>query len=349
MHQVIGCMSGTSLDGLDLALCLFEETASGWKSTVKKASTFVYDDFWKNKLSNAHNLSAFDFSLLNIEFGRLIAEKILDFACVEEFDLVASHGHTVFHTPQEHGLSVQIGDGSEISAILGKPIVYNFRQMDVSLGGNGAPLVPVGEKFLYPDFECFLNLGGIANISFHQKERTLGFDVVPCNMVLNHFAQQLGFSYDKDGINARNGKFSQTLFDELNQLDFYALPFPKSLGREWVENVFELIELKGAFLSVEDKMNTMCHHIAYQISNVLKNEKVKVMVTGGGAFNQFLFELISTYSSENEYIKPEKLEIEFKEAKIFAFLGLLRVMNQENVSKSITGAVKDSVSGVLVG
>lgn len=340
-------MSGTSLDGLDLALCEFEEIQGKWRSKILDAQTFQYSKDWKNALANAHLSSAFDFCVLHVAFGKFIGEKVLAFSAGKDFDLVASHGHTVFHTPNENGISVQIGDGNSIRAVAGKPVVWDFRQQDVTLGGNGAPLVPVGEKFLYPEFDTFLNLGGIANISVHDSDEVIGFDVAPCNMVLNYFAMRLNMEYDANGEVAKNGEFVAELFEWWNNQGFYELKYPKSLGREWVEEMLKETSLNFPHLKEEDLMHTYCHHLAFQISRVLKIETERVLVTGGGAYHAFLVEMLKKYSPTVIFKLPEPKEIEFKEAKIFAFLGLLRSLGQENVFKQVTGASENSISGAM--
>jgi anhydro-N-acetylmuramic acid kinase len=350
VYRVIGCMSGTSLDGLDIALCEFVKNAHSWESKIIKAITYNYDYEWKNKLAQAHSLSALEIYKLHVEYGKFIGEKINSFVNNSEYDLIASHGHTVFHTPLENGISLQIGDGSAIYALTHKPVVYNFRQLDVCLGGNGAPLVPVGEKYLYPQYNCFLNLGGIANLSIHNKTKIAGYDVVPCNMVLNFLAQKIGYDFDCDGNIAKNGKFCDELFKKLNELDYYALPYPKSLGREWVNTIFSLFSEFDSRLATADFLNTFCHHISYQIAQQIKGKSIKkIFITGGGAYNKFLLKLLEKNCSNSELILPNKYEIEYKEAKIFAFLGLLRKLNQKNVLKSVTGASQNTISGILVG
>lgn len=343
-YWVIGIMSGTSLDGLDIALCEFWKTRS-WQFRIHCAETISYTHEWKEKLTKAHLLSGYELIELHKDYGILIGKLIHAFIGkhrLQHIDLIASHGHTVFHQPEKQ-LNFQIGNGTFIAARTGISTVYDFRTLDIALGGQGAPLVPLGDELLFSQYTYCLNIGGISNISFKQDDKRIAFDVCPSNMVLNYLAQQKGLPYDKGGNLAQCGKIDDTLLSKLNQLAYYQQQYPKSLGREWVESKFlPLIEKYPT--SIENKLATCTEHIAYQIG-LCSQQKGKMLITGGGAHNTFLVERISKHTKA-EIVVPDKNTIDFKEALIFAFLGLLRWKGKINVLSSVTGAKNDSTSGV---
>jgi anhydro-N-acetylmuramic acid kinase len=281
-----------------------------------------------------------------VEYGRLLGNFVKNF--IKEYqikaDFVASHGHTVFHQPDK-GFTAQIGDGAAIAAVAQLPVVCDFRTMDVALGGQGAPLVPIGDKLLFSDYHYCLNIGGIANISFDENGTRKAFDISPANMALNYFADKIGLPYDKDGELSKKGQLKNNLFQELNALDFYQIHSSKSLGREWFETFFLPIVLKYNY-SVEDSLRTLVEHIAFQIGKVCKKQG-NILITGGGAKNKFLIECIFKYTPSCQICIPDTLLIDYKEALIFAFLGLLRMEEQVNCLKSVTGAGKDSIGGAV--
>lgn len=342
---VIGLMSGTSLDGLDLVYVQFNnEDNTDFK--ILEAKTKSYSTIWKNDLQNAINYSDERLNELNKNYGKLLGNLILDFVSefnITQVDFVASHGHTVFHQP-EKGITLQIGDGQEIANITGYKIVCDFRTQDVVLGGQGAPLVPIGDELLFGEYDYCVNLGGFANISFKQNNQRLAFDICPVNIVLNHYTRKLGLEYDEDGKLASKGIINEKLLEKLNSLDFYKKTAPKSLGLEWVQiNIFPLID------SLEEDTNTILRtfieHVALQISNCI-HKKSNILFTGGGTFNTFLMKRIRFYTEGKENIASKQL-IDFKEALVFAFLGLLRTRNEVNCLKSVTGASKNHSSGVV--
>jgi anhydro-N-acetylmuramic acid kinase len=351
VYHTIGVMSGTSLDGLDLAYCSFNFSGNKWKYEIINAGTIEYDEVLRKKLSQIHLAGAEEFSLFNVEYGRWIGSRINEFAAensIKKIDLIASHGHTVFHQP-ERGLSLQIGSGNAIAAVTGTDVIYDFRSLDVSLGGQGAPLVPVGDELLFSDYTFCLNLGGFANISFKEKDKRIAFDICPANILLNFIADKAGKKYDNRGEMAASGKVIEPLYSKLNELSYYLLPHPKSLGREWLEK--ELLPLidTGKY-SIEDLLRTCCEHIAVQITAVLNLNHIansSVLITGGGAFNSFLINRIKL-STKTELMLPDPIVINYKEALIFAFLGVLRMEKKINVWSGITGASADSCSGVMV-
>ena len=345
--KVIGLMSGTSMDGVDIAFCEFQYD-SQWQFKISHAETIEYPSEWTQRLSNLMKSDAETLIRTDREYGKFLGKITLDFIQKNKIqpDLIASHGHTIFHQPQ-NGFTLQIGDGNSISAITGLPVIFDFRSGDVALGGQGAPLVPVGDRLLFPEFDLCLNLGGIANISFELEDNRIAFDICPANIPLNYLASLSGKPYDKDGILAGEGKINHLLIKELNRIEFYNTPPPKSLGREWIEREFFTI-LHTFDDSIENKIRTVCEHIADQIAAVANPlNKGKMLITGGGAKNKFLTELIAS-KVNTKVVVPEEKIIDFKEALIFAFLGLLRWRNEINILSSVTGASRDSCGGTIV-
>jgi len=341
----LGIMSGTSLDGLDIALCEFEFT-SKWNFKIEKATTLEYSNYWISQLSNAHLLSGFDLTNLHKEFGRFIGTSAIEFLnnLDVKVDFIASHGHTIFHQPEKQ-LTLQIGDGAEISAITNIKTVSDFRTLDVALGGQGAPLVPIGDELLFSDYDYCINIGGFANISFKKDDKRFAYDICPANIILNYFAQKLNKDFDEDGLLGQEGTVDKDLLKALNEIEYYNLSYPKSLGREWLNNTFTPIFSKSD-ISLIDKISTIYEHIAEQISKCINRNQAKVLITGGGAYNKHLINLIKEKTS-SEIIIPNAEIIEYKEALIFAFLGLLRINEQINTLASVTGAKKDSSGGVI--
>ncbi len=344
----IGLMSGTSLDGLDICFAEFRFDEK-WEFEIKAAKCFGYDDEWKAKLGSAHLQFKDELDKLHLEFGRFIGEQtrtFLETSNLPKPNLICSHGHTVLHEP-EKGITLQIGDGQEIANITGITCMNDFRSLDVSLGGQGAPLVPIGDELLFSEFDACLNLGGFSNISFKENDIRKAFDICPVNIVLNELANRLDHPFDQNGELSKSGKLNEPLLNHLNGLNLYAEENRPSLAREWVEsNVNPL--LRAANLSEVDLLRTFVEHVAIQIARVIETKVAggRVLVTGGGAYNSFLMERMQAYSLA-DLIVPEKQTIEFKEALIFAFLGVLRTENQINVLRSVTGASGDSSSGVM--
>jgi len=350
---VIGIMSGTSLDGLDIAACRFEGDQNGFRYQLLAAETFAYTELFKKRLGNLMQASALDFVKTDAEFGYLIGSYVKEFVIKYQVkpDFVASHGHTIFHQPQ-NGFTTQIGNGSCIAATSGLPVIYDFRMLDVAMGGQGAPLVPIGDKLLFASYSHCLNLGGIANISFddHRGQR-LAYDICPVNIVLNTLVSAIGLEYDNGGALAASGKTNQDLLEQLELLDFYIQKGPKSMGREWIDREVLPLVLQST-LSLEDKLNTFCHHIGKRIAaEIGVGKDQKILITGGGAFNSYLVECIRKYTKGlSEVVVPEDAGvISFKEAIIFAFLGYRRLLGLPNCLASVTGAKKDVSGGTVVG
>lgn len=340
----IGAMSGTSLDGIDLALCRFTSSDSGWSYGMLAAKTFEYSSVWKSKLQEAPNLSAQDFLLFHNEYGCYIGKLIHEFLKdKEQPSLVASHGHTIFHQPKKK-FTFQLGHGASIAATTGISTISDFRTLDVALGGQGAPLVPIGDKLLFREFDYCLNIGGFANISHQLNGDQLAFDICPANMVLNQLAQAKNQEFDFDGNIGASGQVNSELLSILNKLPYYQQNYPKSLGREWVESNLTPYLINSG-LSIEDQAATIYEHITDQISLNL-GVNGKLLITGGGAHNTFLMENLRRKTT-CEITIPDPNLINFKEALIFAFLGVLAFEGQINVQATITGSSTDHIGGMV--
>ena len=342
----IGVMSGTSLDGLDLVACRFTLDQS-WQYEIIKANTIPYSHKWVAKLSSASELNALDFAFLNNDLGKFIGKQVAEFCAglPQKPDLVSSHGHTVFHQPQNK-LTVQIGQGASIAAYSGLPTACDFRMLDVALNGQGAPLVPIGDELLFGNYEFCLNLGGIANVSFREDNERKAFDICPANMAFNLFSKELGYEYDLDGNYGRTGQVQEELLQLLNNLEFYHQKGPKSLGREWFEEEF-LPLIRSFQLLPCDALRTLYEHVSDQISlTVDQYPKGRMLITGGGAHNVFLIELLSE-KTKHKTVVPSSQLIDFKEAIIFAFLGVLRLREETNCLRSVTGANRNHSAGVI--
>lgn len=346
-------MSGTSLDGLDIALCEFVGSGSSWSHSIHKAITLPYPPEMKSILTQVPYGSAQDLAQTDAFFGRFCGKAVKLFLEQTQLtaDFVASHGHTIFHQPAS-GFTCQIGNGAYLSAECGLPVISDFRTMDVGLGGQGAPLVPIGDALLFQQYRFCLNLGGISNISFDQEGKRIAFDISPVNLVLNALAGKLGQHYDPEGSIARSGQINHDLLHQLNALEYYQQSTPKSLGKEWMDaQVFPKLEASG--LSIEDQLCTFTHHTAFQIARVIKNTPSHagdLLITGGGAYNTYLIENLRAYCpDEVRIIVPDENTLQFKEALIFAFLGLLRKENLVNALSSVTGASSNSCGGAVYG
>jgi anhydro-N-acetylmuramic acid kinase len=344
-YKVLGLMSGTSLDGLDIVECDFS-WADAWKFQIIKAKTIPYPKEWKNKLSRLSILEDQDLNQLDKEYTEYLSVAVAKFIkdnSISGLDFVSSHGHTAKHRPNE-GLTLQIGNLPEIAERLGITVVCDFRKQDVKLGGQGAPLVPIGDALLFGEYDYCLNLGGFSNISFDKNGKRVAFDIGPVNTVLNYYVQQLELAFDNGGLIASGGQINEELLENLNQLSYYKLPLPKSLGIEWVnEQVIPMID--AYTLKIADVLRTMVEHISIKIGKEVKANS-SVLVTGGGAYNHFLVERIKA-NSKARFIIPNKQLIEYKEALIFALLGILKIRGEHNCLSSVTGASRDHSSGMV--
>lgn len=346
----LGLMSGTSLDGLDACLATFTKTDGRWSFAIDAAREYSYPADLSRKLgTEAQQMSAHDFVALHSEYGRFLGQRVVDF--MQEFgvrpDIVASHGHTIFHEPDRR-IMFQIGDGAAIAAEARVPVVSDFRRLDIMLGGQGAPLVPIGDSLLFGDYGYCLNIGGFSNISYDDHGVRKAFDISPVNYVLNHYCRQRGLEYDRDGLIARGGTVDTRTLNALDSLPFYAQTGAKSLGREWVEQtIFPMLNANG--LEFADLIATFTEHAAHQVARVTERvgkPQATMLVTGGGAFNVYLVERIAKLTGCTVETAPRQI-IVFKEALIFAFLGALHMAGEANCLSSVTGAAQDNIGGML--
>ena len=347
-YNVIGVMSGTSLDGIDLSHIKFHLNNSRWTFEILESETIGYSQSWMNQLQSAVDYTEIELEKLDQDYTKLLATIISSFIekhKINDLDAVCSHGHTILHQPQ-NGFTLQIGNLPEISSLIHQTVVCDFRVQDVKLGGQGAPLVPIGDRILFSEYDYCLNLGGFSNVSFDQNGKRIAFDISPVNTVLNYYANQMGMDYDDKGKLSRTGDINENLLNELNSLDFYKLKYPKSLGFEFVKEIVLPI-IESYKISIEDKLRTFTEHVALQTALALPNKKGRVLITGGGAYNDFLIEDIQSHLPEMEIIIPTTKILEFKEALIFALLGVLKLRDEINVLSSVTGAKKDHSSGEI--
>lgn len=361
VYRVIGTMSGSSLDGLDIAFVEFQETSGKWTYTLRHCACYAYDDEWIERLTKARTLSALDYQLLHTEYGHysgeLINRFIAQYNLQYQVQLIASHGHTVFHIPEKK-TTAQLGCGAAIAAATGINVVSELRAMDMALGGQGAPIVPIGEKLLLGDYHYFLNLGGIANISLNMPSSYVAFDVCPANRVLNMLAKNSGKEFDERGAMARNGKVHEGLLNILGDLEYYQMPYPKSLSNDFgTEVIYPL--LSSSSLNNDDRLRTYVEHICRQIAGAISglqktfssamNGEQKMLVTGGGAKNIFLMErLRETALEKGVHIETGSDDlVDYKEAIIMGLIGLLRWREENNTLASVTGASRNSIGGAV--
>lgn len=360
VYRAIGIMSGSSLDGLDIVFAEFHEQAGKWNYEIKAAECYPYPDEWVQKLKTAIHLDAKDYMQLHCDYGHYIGREVKRFMTDHQLQfkvgLVSSHGHTTFHVPSRK-MTAQLGDGAAIASELQLAVITDLRAMDVAFGGQGAPIVPIGEKYLLGNYDYYLNLGGIANISSNNPGRYIAFDICAANRVLNMLVNEMGKEFDDKGTIASSGKVDEQLFNRLNELDYYQQSFPKSLANDFgTDTVFPLI--KDAALNTPDALRTYVEHIAMQLynsivllqSNRTEDKKVsRLLVTGGGALNDFMVNRIRTMLEplNTEVVVPEAELINFKEAMIMAFIGVLRWRQEYNVLSSVTGASRDSIGGAV--
>lgn len=351
IYRVIGLMSGTSLDGLDIAGVTFQLTDSGWDFKIENCECVPYSLQQKELLKSAISCSGEELLQIDQNLGDFFAKTVVNFISQTSFQaqFISSHGHTIFHQPSKK-LTLQIGSPQEIHALTSIPVIYDFRSLDVALGGQGAPLVPVGDHYLFSHYDACLNLGGIANISYLQEDARLAYDICAFNIVLNYFAQLEGQEFDRDGRMSKQGICNSDVLEFLNNLEYYSLPGPKSLG---FENIYEEIiqPLANRELSTKDILATLVEHLSEKIAESIGSiHKVKnILVTGGGAYNNHFIESLRNKLEGVQIIIPESELVEFKEAIVFAFLGLLKVRGEDNVFSSVTGASRNSCSGSILG
>lgn len=343
-------MSGTSLDGLDLALCHIWNKEGKWKFEIKDTQSISYNQELRNNLRDAIHLSAVDHIFLHNSYGQWLGEQARNFIGSEklEVDFIASHGHTSHHQP-ERGITWQLGSGQHLAYAAGMPVISDFRTADLALGGQGAPLVPIGDQLFFSEYSYCLNLGGISNISLEENGKRIAYDIGLANMLLNHITRKIDMDYDPDGKMARSGKVVPDLLEQLNALEYYKLPFPKSTGYEWfLESVAPLVDASTA--NTADLLHTGVHHICQQVGNQVAShgKKGNLLVCGGGALNGFMMDTLKQHMPAGVNLDiPDPVLIAFKEALVFALMGVLRKEGKHNVLSSVTGACRDSVSGTI--
>ncbi|HLP49742.1 MAG TPA: anhydro-N-acetylmuramic acid kinase [Chitinophagales bacterium] len=356
-YHVIGLMSGSSLDGLDIAYCRFGHANGRWEFEILHTDVAEYHNTWIPKFKTLPTSDAKTLWETHAALGHYFGERVSDFinkySLQGKVDLVASHGHTIFHFPGKR-FTTQIGDGAAIAARAGVPVVCDFRTSDIANGGQGTPIVPIGDKLLFNDYKFCLNIGGIANISCKTETGIVAFDICAANQVLNHFAQTLGKEYDAGGEIAQKGILNIELLDRLNALEFYKHSYPKSLDNSFSRDMVLPI-MEEFSISAEDKMHTYVQHIAIQIAahangiatreNISMTASYKMLVTGGGAFNTYLIERMRALGIDVEV--PNEELVKFKEAVVIALMGVLRMRNEVNVLSSVTGATRDTVGGAV--
>lgn len=356
VYRAIGLMSGSSLDGLDIAFVEFEEQGGKWTWTIPVAECRPFSEEWKSRLAEATTLSAREYLLLHTAFGHYLGQEVNAFinknGLQYKVAVIASHGHTSFHMPAA-GMTAQLGDGAAIAAETGLPVVTDLRALDVALGGQGAPVVPIGERLLLGGYRFFLNIGGIANISAN-AEPFVAYDICPANRVLNLLASDAGFEMDEGGKLASGGQVNKEVLALLNDQSYYALTGPKSLANDFGTDVLYPL-LKRSGLTLADQLCTYTEHIAEQTGKALQKlndasaPDSRLLVTGGGAFNTYLLERIRHYAQPQGVTVevPDAQLINYKEALVMALMGVLRWRQENNVFASVTGARRSSVGGAL--
>lgn len=362
-YKVIGLMSGSSLDGVDIAFCHFEvekreEELIVHDWSLQVAETIAFPERWYNRLFNLPTQNALTFAKTHTYFGHFLGECVLDFVKNHEVapDLIASHGHTIFHEPQNR-MTIQVGDGAAMAATTGYTVVNNFRNQDIAINGEGAPVAPIVDKYLFAGHDFYLNLGGIANITGRLPDKVVAFDICPVNQLLNTLANQIQLEYDEGGRVAAKGVIDDKLLTALNQASFYQQPYPKSLDNNWVnEHLFSSIE--NEVEKVPAQLRTSVEHIAIQIAQSIQQiikqenfqkESYSLFPTGGGVFNTFLMERIKEHcaNSSVQVVIPEEPIIQFKEAILMAWMGVMRMEEVPNVLQTVTGAKRDTVGGAV--
>ena len=362
VYKVIGLMSGSSLDGLDIVYTELFETSGKWNFEILHASCYPYEEEWVQKLQGATALNALDYQLLHTAYGHYLGGQVNRF--IDEHNLqyqvalIASHGHTTFHVPAQK-MTAQLGDGAAIAAATGLPVVSDLRAMDIAFGGQGAPIVPIGEKLLLKDYAMYLNLGGIANISFNTPDAYTAYDICPANRVLNIIANKANKAYDAGGAMAAMGQVDEGLLRKLNELEYYQQPSPKSLANDFgTDVVYPLVNSFG--LPHNDELRTYVEHVVQQVKKAVEgressmvngetNDGAKLLVTGGGALNTFMVQRLKEelQALEVEVVVPDENLVQYKEALVMALIGVLRWRQEYNVLASVTGAKRDSIGGAL--
>jgi len=355
-------MSGSSLDGLDIAYCTFEvETKSGFSIKnweIILTETIPYTKAWQEKLVQLIHASALEFAATHVHYARYTGALVNSFLQKHSIaiDCIAAHGHTIFHFPEQY-FTTQIGDGAALAEVTGYPVIYDFRTQDVAAGGQGAPIASIADKYLFSNYDFCLNIGGIVNITSHINDKYIAFDISGANQILNKLVAEIGLTFDDKGALASKGIVLQDMLEQSNQLDFLHQDYPKTLDNQWVKN--KLIPVFQSNAALENRLRTACEHIAYQIAQsifkIIEQEKLEkksyqLLVAGGGAYNNFLIDCIRQQFEQKMDINihiPSEAIIEFKEAAMIALMGVMRLHNVPNVMKSVTGATRDTINGAI--
>lgn len=358
-YHVIGIMSGSSLDGIDLAYCRFTtgtDLQFDWELIL--GETMPLPENWQARLAHLPTQNAVTFAKTHVYFGHFLAKTVNQFVeqhQITQLDFISSHGHTIFHNPDKR-YTTQIGCGSAIAALTGYPVINDFRMQDIAINGEGTPIAPAADRYLYSDYDFCLNIGGIANITSQIQEDPIAFDISPANQLLNYLSGQLGFAFDNDGQIAASGNLLPELLQLLQGYPYYKSPPPKSISNEWI--VSELLPILASFeASIEDKLHTVTQFIAIEVSNSLirltqdsSHAEYRLMLSGGGSKNKYLIESIKSCLSGQlniELIVPSTETIDFKEAILMGLMGVLRVLNVPNCFSTVTGARFDTIGGAI--
>ena len=341
--NIAGLMSGSSLDGVDIAIIHFEENGyfPSWK--VLHTTTIPFDQNILHHLVNVTQMTGYELAVFDFQLGQYFGQCLQNFiqSIPTTVDYISSHGHTVFHDPA-NGMTLQIGNGAAIAAATQLPVICQHRYMDIAFGGKGTPLVPIVEKYLYPDYDHFINLGGIANVSIHTKDTVIAYDSCPCNQVFNHYAQLLHHSFDDKGHLSRSGKVDQDLLMALEAIPFYHVSAPKSIDNSWIQSY--VIPLMDSFdIAIVDRMATFTEHVSIQLHKAMSQDPC--LVTGGGAYHDYLLERCRQKGMQ--LVIPNDLQINFKESILMAYLGYLRILQLPATLPSVTGASQPTIAGVI--
>lgn len=360
VYRVIGIMSGSSLDGLDIAFVQFEETGGKWSWHIEAADCKPYPEAWRTRLAGATELSAREYMLLHSEYGHYIGREVRRFMEENELSyrvsLIASHGHTTFHMPPH--MTGQIGCGAAIAAETGLPVVTDLRALDVALGGQGAPIVPMGEKLLFPGERFLVNIGGIANLSVATPGGYVAFDTSPANRLLNLLVAPLGLEYDEDGRIAASGQIDHGVLQQLKSLPYHGETYPKSLPNQFgTDLVMPILSKSGSGRA--DALRTAVEYIAWAVSSGVTAviaqtglpvpDGSRLLVTGGGALNSFLVSRIDALLQPMglSAVAADPVTAMYKEALIMGLLGVLRWREESTTLSTVTGATRDSIGGAL--
>lgn len=359
-YKVLGLMSGSSLDGLDLAFCKFDLSKGldhiGWE--IIAAGTLPFSPMWVSRLQHLPQQDALTFCKTNTYYGHYLADLVKQFLYKHQLqpDFIASHGHTIFHYPDKR-LSVQIGDGAAMAALTGLPVICDFRTQDIAIDGEGTPIAPIADRYLFKGYDFYLNIGGIANITAEIDNKYIAFDIGPANQIFNALAQEVGQAYDAEGALARSGNLHKELLSQVNAIAYFQETYPKSLDNSWIRQHILPIYMNSP-ISWEDRLHTATEQLANQVAKSIqqicerekmKKDSYKMYITGGGAFNSYLMECIDKHCQPLgvKIVVPGEKIIKFKEAILMALMGVFRIEKIPNCFSSVTGAKNDTIGGAI--